>query len=232
MALIEKTKQPKIIILAVLLPLVAAAYIEGQQYFNLAFVQSALENLTTYYNQNQSLFIASYVVGYALLVALYVPGPLILNLLAGAVFGPLLGAGLAVLSASIGSFLAFYVSRYFLHDWVREKYPKQAASVDKAFEETGVFYIFLLRLAPALPVGLTNLLMGVTNVSGRVFFVATLIGVVPWISFYTFAGAELASLKSIENLISMEMTSLALALVGLLLLGHVIMKRVSSPKTT
>lgn len=221
----------KLSIALVLFVGVCSVILVNEGYLTLETVQNNLAVMKDSYQASPVMFLALFMVGYALFVALYVPGPFILNLLAGALFGPLVGTAVASVAAAVGSVAAFLVARYILHDAVRGKFPGQVISVDKAIEEKGWFYVFLLRLVPGLPVGLTNLLMGVTNVSAATFFFASLIGVVPWIAFYVVAGGELAQMKSIEDIASTEMSRIALALVVLLVLGRFLSKKISDPRT-
>ncbi|WP_417465218.1 TVP38/TMEM64 family protein [Kordiimonas sp.] len=200
-------------------------------YLSLDFIQQNIEALKQEYNNAPIAFAVAFIGFYLMFVALYLPGPFVLNLLAGAIFGPLVGTVLASFAAALGSVAAFAVSRYILYDAVRGRFPGQAISMDKTIEEKGSFYVLLLRLMPGLPVGLTNLLMGVTSISAMTFFTATLIGVVPWIGFYVVAGGELASIRTPGDIVSLEMCLIALALILLLALGHWLSKRLSDPRT-
>ncbi len=203
----------------------------SEDYLSLDFIQQNIEMLRQEYTGAPVMFALGFIGFYLVFVALYLPGPFILNLLAGAIFGPLVGTALASLSAALGSVAAFAVSRYILYDAVRGRFPGQVISMDKTISEKGSFYVLLLRLMPGLPVGLTNLLMGVTSISAMTFFTATLIGVVPWIGFYVVAGGELASIRTPGDIVSLEMCLIALALIVLLTLGHWLSKRLSDPRT-
>lgn len=220
----------KLTIVLVLFIAASSAYLINAGYLTLETVQENLAIMQDQYEASPVSFLALFMVGYALFVALYIPGPFILNLLAGALFGPFIGTAAASVSAAVGSVAAFLVARYILHDAVRGRFPGQVISIDKAIDNMGWFYVVLLRLVPGLPVGLTNLLMGVTNVSALRFFLASLIGVVPWIAFYVVAGGELAQLKSIEDIASFKMSLIAVALVLLLVLGHFLSRKLSDPR--
>ncbi len=228
---VKKLGEQRLLTLTIFLVTGAVVLFKGQAYFNLESVQAALYQLIEYYEQSPIVFTLLFIASYIFLITLYIPGPLVLNLLIGAIMGPVLGTIVATIAATLGSMIAFFISRYFLQEWVRTKHPKQARAVDIAMQETGLFYVFMLRLAPALPIGLTNMLMGATSVPSHHFFSATLIGVIPWIAFYAAAGRELATLKSLEGLVSIEMSMLVLTLIALMLLGHFLLKRLNEPKT-
>jgi len=221
----------KVSIALVVFVAACSALLVQEGYLTIDTVQDNLVLMREEYAASPVMFILLFLIGYALFVALYIPGPFVLNLLAGALFGPLVGTAVASFAAAVGSVAAFLVARYALYDAVRGRFPGQVISVDKAIDEKGWFYILLLRLVPGLPVGLTNLLMGATKVSATAFFLASLVGVVPWIAFYVVAGGELAHMKSVEDIASFEMSLIALALVVLLLVGRYLSKRLSDPRT-
>lgn len=206
--------------------IIALSLFLSKDQLTLENAQAALSDLTMLYNQNPILFIGAYTLIYAVLVLFYLPGPFFLNLIAGAVLGVYLGVAVAVISVTVGSLMAFLASRYLLYDWVKKQFPRQAKSVNRAVQKSGATYVLMLRLAPALPVGLTNLLAGITAVKLRVFVVTTLIGVVPWIAFYVVTGQQLASLQSLDNLISTNMLVMIGALMALIGFGHLAMKRI------
>lgn len=206
--------------------LVGIALFVTRDHLTLENTQAMLGELNAFYDRNPALFVGAYMVVYALMVLFYLPGPFFLNLIAGAVLGVYMGITVAVASVTVGSLLAFLASRYLLYDWVKKQFPKQARNVNKAVQRSGATYVLMLRLAPALPVGLTNLLAGITAVRLPIFVITTVIGVVPWIAFYVVTGQRLASLKSIDNLISTNMLVMIGALMALIGLGHLAMKRI------
>ncbi|WP_417449796.1 TVP38/TMEM64 family protein [Kordiimonas sp.] len=225
------TFKTKLTVALLLIAGVGSFFLVNEGYLTLDAVQKNLEFMRSQYEATPALFVMAFMLGYTLFVALYIPGPFVLNLMAGAIFGPLVGTVTASFAAALGSVAAFLVARYILQDAVRGRFPGQVISIDKAIEEMGGFYVLLLRLVPGLPVGLTNLLMGVTNISALRFFLASLVGVVPWIAFYVVAGGELAQMKSIEDIASVEMSLMAGALVVLLILGRFLSQKISDPRT-
>ncbi|WP_262690195.1 TVP38/TMEM64 family protein [Kordiimonas aestuarii] len=225
------TLKTKLSIVLVVLVGICSFLLVNEGYLTLDVIQQNLKLMRQQYDASPIMFLFMFIVGYTLFVALYVPGPFILNLMAGAIFGPFIGTAAASVAAALGSVAAFLVARYILYDAVRGRFPGQVISIDKAIEEMGGFYVLLLRLVPGLPVGLTNLLMGVTNISALRFFMASLVGVVPWIAFYVVAGGKLAQMKSIDDIASVEMSLMALALAVLLIGGRLLSRKISDPRT-
>src|SRR3989475_3748625 len=78
-------------------------------------------------------------------------------------------------------------------------------SIDAGLAKEGAFYLFALRLVPAFPFVLVNLLMGLTPIRTRTFYWVSQIGMLPATIVYVNAGTQLATLTSIGGLLSPEL---------------------------
>jgi len=131
------------------------------------------------------VFALAYVVGTVILA----PGSA-MSILGGLLFG-WWGIPIVLVSASIGTSLAFLIARYLARDAVAgrlESRPKLKA-VDKAVDEEGWKVVALLRLSPLVPFGLQNYLFGLTSVGFWPYALATLFGIVPGTALYVSVGA-------------------------------------------
>jgi len=131
------------------------------------------------------VFALAYVVGTVILA----PGSA-MSILGGLLFG-WWGIPIVLVSASIGTSLAFLIARYLARDAVASRLegrPKLKA-VDKAVDEEGWKVVALLRLSPLVPFGLQNYLFGLTSVGFWPYALATLLGIVPGTALYVSLGA-------------------------------------------
>ena len=87
-----------------------------------------------------------------------------MTLIAGAIFGLLWGTVIVSFASSIGATLAFLASRFLLRDWVQAKFGDKLAAINRGVEKEGAFYLFALRLVPAFPFFVINLVMGLTPI--------------------------------------------------------------------
>lgn len=151
---------------------------------------------------------------YLLMSTLSLPGAAIATLLGGALFG--FGWGLVLISfaSSIGATLAFLVSRFLLKDWVQNKFNHKLSMINNGVEKEGAFYLFTLRLIPIFPFFLINLLMGLTPISTKIFYVVSQIGMLPGTMIYINAGTQLAQIDSMAGIVSPGVL-LSLVLLGL-----------------
>ncbi len=158
--------------------------------------------------------VLGYLAIYLIVVPLNLPGATILGLLAGAIFGTITGTIIVSFASSIGATLACLLSRYFLRNWVQRRFPQAVAKVDQGIAREGAFYLFSLRLIPAIPFFMINLVMGLTAMRLRTFYWVSQVGMLPGTFVYVNAGSELGRLTSAAGIFSPRLL-LAFALLGL-----------------
>jgi uncharacterized membrane protein YdjX (TVP38/TMEM64 family) len=183
-------------ILAVLVSGVAGFYVFGlQEYLSWDALRANAGTLQSRVDDNLFLALFLFFALYAVLAGFSVPAAWILTLVAGALFGRFLGAAVALLAATVGATLAFWTSRFLLHDWVQARFGSRLEAFNRGLEKDGAFYLFSLRLAPIFPFFLINLAMGLTPMRAATFFWVSLIGMAPGSFLYANAGSELATLR-------------------------------------
>jgi len=185
--------------------LIAVFFLQGgPEYFTLEFFQSQRQAIDSYVEEFPLQSLSLFFVVYVMVTALSLPGAAIMTLAAGAIFGLWLGLLVVSFASSIGATLAFLVSRSLLRDWVQQRFAKQLASINKGFEEEGNFYLFGLRLVPAFPFFLINLLMGITSMRVWNFYWVSQVGMLAGTFVYVNAGTQLGELQSLQGILSAE----------------------------
>lgn len=104
-------------------------------------------------------------------------------------FGGVYGAILATLAATIGCLLTFTVSRYLLSDKITARYPKQISKISTFIEQQTLAKTIIIRLLPLGSNLMTNILAGVTRVSGKPYVLGSLLGFIPQMLIFSFAGS-------------------------------------------
>jgi len=134
--------------------------------------------------------------------------------ISGFVFGLLPGVLVSLLASLLGCILAFWVSRGFLSDWIRQRYSKAASVLDRLIHHDAFVKIIVLRLQPFGTNLLTNVCAGVSGIKPLVFFSATAIGYVPQLVVFALAGDGIRLGEQSRLLISglLLLISLVLAL--------------------
>ncbi|MGA9421455.1 MAG: FAD-dependent oxidoreductase [Rhodanobacteraceae bacterium] len=193
----------RVAVLLVLAGAVIAFFAFGlQHYFTLDALKGRKQALDAYRTAHPLLLAGGYFVVYVAVAAFSLPGAALLTLAGGAVFGLIEGTLLVSFASSIGATLAMLASRFILRDWVRRRFGSRFKRIDKGVEREGGFYLFSIRLVPAFPFFVVNLLMGLTSLSYITFYWVSQIGMLAGTVVYVNAGTRLASINSLSGLLS------------------------------
>lgn len=103
--------------------------------------------------------------------------------------GGVYGAALATIAATVGCLLTFSASRYLLSTKVSNKYPKQVSKVSGFIEQQTLSKTIIIRLLPLGSNLMTNIVAGVTRVSAKPYVLGSLLGFIPQMLIFSFAGS-------------------------------------------
>ncbi len=199
----NKKNLKKITIVLVLIILVAGFMLfDLGDYFSLSYMKESQHKIETLYSENRVEVIAVYMAVYILVTSLSLPGAVVMSLVGGAVFGLITGTVVVSFSSTIGATLACFVSRFVLRDWVQGKFGDKLKTVNEGIEKEGAFYLFTLRLIPAFPFWLINLVMGLTKMRLKTFFWVSQVGMIPGTVVFVNAGKELGKIESLSGILS------------------------------
>lgn len=173
-----------------------------QKYLSLAVIKERQAELESWRSSQPLTAALIFFAIYVAVTALSLPGAAVLTLAAGAIFG--LGWGTLIVSfaASIGATLAFLIARWLLRDWVRARFGARLNRINEGVEKDGAFYLFTLRLVPAIPFFVINLAMGLTPMRVFTFYWVSQIGMLPGTLVYVNAGTQLAQVESLSDVLS------------------------------
>jgi pyruvate/2-oxoglutarate dehydrogenase complex dihydrolipoamide dehydrogenase (E3) component/uncharacterized membrane protein YdjX (TVP38/TMEM64 family) len=208
-----KTKQWLVLGL-LMLAIVAFFSFDLGRYFSLDYVKAAQARWALWYAQSPALVLGGYFALYVAVAALSLPGAAILTLLGGALFGFWIGLVLVSFASSIGATLAMLAARFALGEGLRQRFGNKLADIDRGIARDGAFYLFALRLVPAFPFFVVNLLMGLTKIGVAPFYAVSQLGMLPGTAVYVFAGTKLAQIDSLSGILSPGLV-VAFALLGL-----------------
>ncbi len=199
---------------AVLLAVVLFFALDIDEYFSLEHFNQQREVLARKLGAYPVLSALSFFLVYVLVTALSLPGAAVMTLAGGALFGFSKGVLLVSFASTIGATLAFLLSRWLFRSWVQQRFGHHLASVNRGIEKDGVRYLFTLRLVPLFPFFVINLLMGLTPIKVREFFLVSQLGMLPATLVFVNAGTQLATVESLGDLLSPALL-LSFALLGL-----------------
>jgi uncharacterized membrane protein YdjX (TVP38/TMEM64 family) len=193
----------KAVLALVLIGAIAAYFIfDLGQYLSLENFKASQADIVAAKDANPALYIAGFFLLYVAVTGLSIPGAAIMSLVAGALFGVVLGTLIVSFASTMGATLAFLSSRYLLRDWVQGKFGERLRAVDDGLEKDGAFYLFTLRLIPVFPFFVINLLMGLTRIKTGTFFWVSQIGMLPATIVFVNAGTQISRIESTAGLLS------------------------------
>ncbi|MDB0064943.1 FAD-dependent oxidoreductase [Oceanospirillaceae bacterium] len=185
------------------------------QAIDLRRIQAIVFDVEQWRQQNLMIFAALFFALYVLVTATSLPVAVWMTLAAGALFGFWWGLLLVSFASSIGATMAFLLSRYLLRDRVQAKLGDYSQTINTGLEKDGIFYLFSLRLIPALPFFAVNLLMGLTAMKSWRFYWVSQLGMLLGTAVYVNAGTQLFQLTSVSD-ISSPFLLISFAALGLL----------------
>src|SRR4051794_14433815 len=141
------------------------------------------------------VFVAVYIV----VVALSIPGALFLTITGGILFGALIGGVASVTGATIGATLIFLIARSACGENIVRRAGPLACKIADGFRADAFSYLLFLRLVPAFPFFLVNLVPAIAGVKLRTFMSATAIGIVPATFAFAFFGSGLDSVLAAQE---------------------------------
>ena len=197
----------KITLFVVVTAAVAAAWHQFRNDVSLRALAERESQLEQLGRNNRGMVITSTYGGYTAATGLSIPGAWALTVAIGwlykTIFGEVAGfaIGLVVVSfaSTSGATLAFLLSRYLFRDALQRRFGDHLQRFNDALDREGAFYLFTLRLIPAVPFFVINVVMGLTRMRVRTFWWVSQLGMLPGTCAYMYAGWSVPSLSEVAD---------------------------------
>ena len=229
------------IILFVVVALVISVFFvfDLTEFFSVDFFETQRDAIAAFQNENPWLVVFVFFLIYVLVTGTSLPGAAILTLVAGALFGLVQGVILVSFASSIGATMAFSITRFLFRDAVHKRFARYLIAIDRGVEKEGAFYLFALRLVPAVPFFVVNLVMALTPIRTWRFYWVSQLGMLFGTIVYVNAGSELGQIESLGDVLSpgLWISFVLLGLAPLLakklldfIKSHKVMRKFKKPK--
>ena len=189
-----------------LMPLIVVVLLAGAAYLIVGHGGISLEALVrhrmaigAFVSEHRVLALLAYIALYIAAVALSLPGAVFLTVTGGFLFGLAVGASAAVIGATTGATLIFLVARTALGEPLLRRAGPRAAQLARGFRDDAFSYLLFLRLVPAFPFFLVNLVPAFAGMRLAPFVAATALGVIPGALVYALAGTSLDSVIAAQQ---------------------------------
>ncbi len=165
-----------------------------RDYLSFQALSENREALIAFRDANYLLAVLSFIAIYIVIVALSLPGAAIATLAGGFLFATFPGALYNVIGATLGATAIFTAARMGFGDKLAAKMETgtgMVKSIKDGIDENQWSVLFLIRLVPAVPFFVANLVPALVDVPLRRFVISTFLGIIPGSVVYTSVGAGL-----------------------------------------
>lgn len=200
-------------------------YFDFGRFLSLDALKDNRDHLLAFTEANYPAAVAMFILAYATMTGLSLPGAVVLTLAGGFLFGAVAGTLFVNIGATTGATMAFLAARYLLGDWVEHKFGRWLGPIQEGFAKNAFNYLLTLRLIPLFPFFVVNLVSGLTRMNVGTYVAATALGIIPGSFVYAYAGRQLGTINSLKEIASPNVIA-AFVLLGILALVPALYKKV------
>lgn len=180
--------------LAIILLVAAIGFFALRDYLTFETLRDNREALLAFRDANYVGIVVAFVAVYFIIVAFSLPGAAVASVTGGFLFGLGLGTTFNVFAASLGAVAIFLAARWGLGRTLAARMEASDGALKKlktGLRENEVSVLFLLRLVPAVPFFVANLLPALVGVKFVNFVFTTVLGIIPGAIVFTWIGVGL-----------------------------------------
>lgn len=180
------------LIVIVIVALVGAYFLRDVLTFDT--LREQRETLIAFRDANYLLTVLAFIGAYVVIVAFSLPGATIATLTGGFLFATFPGVLFNVTGATLGAIGIFMAARWGLGERLAAKMEGSDGAVKRikdGIDENQWSMLFLIRLVPAVPFFVANLVPALVGVPLNRFAISTFFGIMPGAVVFTSVGAGL-----------------------------------------
>ncbi|MGI3211010.1 TVP38/TMEM64 family protein [Roseovarius tibetensis] len=180
--------------LAVILIVAVIGYFTLRDHITFDTLRDNREALLAFRDTNYAAMILAFIAVYFVIVAFSLPGAAVSSVTGGFLFGLVAGTAANVIAASLGAFAIFLAARWGLGEMLAAKIETSEGRLKRlkaGLHENEISVLFLIRLVPAVPFFVANLLPALVGVRFFNFALTTVLGIIPGALVFTWIGVGL-----------------------------------------
>lgn len=189
----------KLLVVALVVTAGGIGYVQFRDTLTLQHLAAQEAQLRAWQQDHPLLVYGAAYLIYVIVTGLSLPGATVLTLTCGWFFGFWRGVLLVSFASTSGATVAFLVSRFLLRDSIQQRFGDRLATFNQALEREGAFYLFMLRLIPAVPFFVINVVMGLTPIRTRTYWWVSQLGMLPGTAVYVYAGSSVPNLATLAE---------------------------------
>lgn len=180
-------------LIAIVIVAIFGAFTLGD-YLSFDALRENREILIAYRDANYLVSVLAFISIYIAIVGFSLPGATIATLTGGFLFATFPGALYNIIGATTGATLIFLAAKWGLGERLAAKMEASDGAVKRikdGIDENQWSVLFLMRLVPAVPFFVANLIPALVGVPLFRFIITTFLGIIPGAIVYTSVGAGL-----------------------------------------
>ena len=165
-----------------------------KDYLSFDALRDNREALIAFRDSNNLIAAFGFLAVYVAIVGFSLPGATIATLTGGFLFGTAFGTFFNVTGAALGATLIFLAARYGFGEKLGAKLENSEGAVKKikdGIDENQWSMLFIIRLVPAVPFFIANLIPAFLEVPLHRYVISTFLGIIPGTLVFTSVGAGL-----------------------------------------
>jgi uncharacterized membrane protein YdjX (TVP38/TMEM64 family) len=190
----ERLTIKRLLPLVVLLAVPVLAYVTGAyKLFSFEVLAQYYATLKDWIGAHYLLALLAYIAFYATATALSLPAGLVITVAGGLFFGWAVGGPATVVGATIGATILFMVAKTSLGAGLAKQAGPWLEKLSEGFRKDAFNYLLFLRLVPAFPFVVVNLVPALLGMPLWSYVAATFIGIIPGTLTFSYLGTGLES---------------------------------------
>ncbi|MDZ7710431.1 MAG: TVP38/TMEM64 family protein [Roseovarius sp.] len=180
--------------LAVILIAAVVGYITLRDHITFDTLRDHRETLLAFRDSHFAALAVGFIATYVAIVAFSLPGAAVASVTGGFLFGLVLGTTFNVTAASLGAIAIFLAARWGLGAALAARIETSEGRMKRLkqrLHDNEISVLFLMRLVPAVPFFVANLLPALVGVRFRNFVLTTVLGIIPGAIVFTWIGVGL-----------------------------------------
>ena len=175
-------------LLMVIVIIILFKHFHLQYYLSIAGFNQYSDQILQFQDAEPYKFVMWYSLVYLSCLILCVPGTVILDIVAGFLFGEFWGTILVVINYTIGVFINFVVVHYLFHEFFLKRFKRLNIVIHGRNQRELFLNLTGLRLIMLIPFWVLNIMASVLNIRLKLYLISVIIGVLPAAIIYAFVG--------------------------------------------
>jgi uncharacterized membrane protein YdjX (TVP38/TMEM64 family) len=193
------------------------------RYITLEHLKQHIDQISIIVSKHYFLSVLIFILGYAITIMIAIPGFAPLTMVGGYVFGVGYGALYALIGSFSGSLISYVAVKLYLQGYILEHYRNTINRFTSYVSLYGISNtLLLLHFLTVIPFFLINAFAAVTGIPLKTFIWTTLLGSVPLVILYAFAGMKLQEIDNIKDIFSLPIILVFIILILIAIIPMII----------